>query len=59
VALEEILVDRDIFVRDEPLSRFVLVNGVDEHRRMSITETVEKHGDIQRHGADRILETEI
>jgi hypothetical protein len=52
--LEEILVDRDVLVRDETAPRLVLNDGVDEHRRVAITKAVEEYRDIERHGGTRI-----
>ena len=48
--LEEVLVDRDVLVSDEALSRLVLGDAVDEQRRMAITEAVEQDGNIDGHG---------
>ena len=47
MSLKEILVDRDVLVRDEPLTGFVLVDGVDEQGRMAITEAIEKNWDVE------------
>ena len=56
--LKEILVDRDVLVRDEPLAGLVLVHGVDQHRRVAITEAVEEYGNVDGHGGTRILRKE-
>ena len=50
--LKEILVDRDVLVRDEPLAGLVLVHGVDHDRRVAITEAVEEYGNVDGHGGD-------
>ena len=51
--LKKILVDRDVLVRDEPLPRFMLVDGVDQHGRVAITEAIEEYGDVHGHGGTK------
>ncbi len=53
MSLKKILVDRDVLVRDEPLPRFMLVDGVDQHGRMAITEAIEEYGDVHGHGGTK------
>ena len=53
MSLKKVLVDRDVLVRDEPLPRFMLVDGVDEHGRMAITEAIEEYGDVHGHGGTK------
>jgi hypothetical protein len=54
--LKEIFVDGDVLVRDEALTWLVLIDGIDQHGRMAVTEAVEQYRDVERHGGDRIPE---
>jgi hypothetical protein len=45
--LEEVFVDRDVLMGDQPPPRLVLGNRVDEHRGMAVAETVQECGDIE------------
>ena len=51
MSLEELLVDGDVLDRDEAPPRFVLEDGVDEHRRIAVAEAIQRLRDIDRHGA--------
>jgi len=46
MTLEELLADRDVLHRDEPASRFVLRDGIDEIRRVSIVDAAEEGGNV-------------
>ena len=48
--LKEVLVDRDVFMRDQPTPRLVLGDGIDEHRGMAIAKAVEECRHVERHG---------
>ena len=47
VALEELLVDRDVLVRDQADARLVLGDGVDEKGRISVVDAVQERGQVK------------
>ncbi len=50
VALKEFLADGHILDGDQPAARFVLRNGVHEHRRISITQAIQRLRYVDEHG---------
>jgi protein-disulfide isomerase-like protein with CxxC motif len=50
VALEKFLADGHVFDGHEPTAGFVLRDGVHEHRRISITQAIQRLRYVDEHG---------
>ena len=50
MALEEFFVDGDVLDGHEPAAGVVLGDGVDEHRRIPITQAIERLRYVDEHG---------
>ena len=50
VTLEELLVDGDVLVRDQPVAGLVLGHRVDQQRRIAVVDAVEERWEVNRHG---------
>jgi hypothetical protein len=55
VPLEEILVDADVLDRDEPATRLVLRDRVDQERGIAKADAIEKGGEIYGHAVSVVL----